>query len=51
MAMATEADLQILRAYYDSLPDLDAPVKQVSTTPGTPPPPPGPQPRDSGPRR
>ncbi|MGQ4480264.1 hypothetical protein [Streptomyces sp. SAS_276] len=51
IAMATEADLQLLRAHYDPLPDLNSPVKQVRTAPGMPPAPPGPQPGDSGPRR
>ncbi|MGQ4435342.1 MULTISPECIES: hypothetical protein [unclassified Streptomyces] len=51
LAMATEADLAILRAHYDPPPDLNAPGKQVRTAPGTPPAPPGPQPRPDGPRR
>ncbi|MEV6513920.1 hypothetical protein AB0M61_48475 [Streptomyces sp. NPDC051642] len=51
IAMATEADLAILRAHYDPPPDLNVLTKQVRTTPGTPPAPPGPQPGHSGPRR
>ncbi|MEV0470670.1 hypothetical protein [Streptomyces prunicolor] len=51
MAVASEADLQILRAYYDSLPDRDALTKQVRTTPGALPAPPGPRPGHGGPRR
>lgn len=51
LAMATEADLKILRAHYDPPPDPDALRKQTRTAPGTPPAPPGPQPGSAGPRR
>jgi hypothetical protein len=51
IAVATEADLAILRAYYDPPPDRDALTKQVRITPGTPPAPPGPQPGHGGPGR
>lgn len=51
LAMATEADLTILRAHYDPPPDLDALRKKTPATPDTPPTPPGPQPGSTGPRR
>jgi hypothetical protein len=51
LAMATEADLKLLRAHYDPPPDLDALLKQARTTPGTLPAPPGPKPGSAGPRR
>jgi hypothetical protein len=52
LAMASEADLKILRAHYDPAPDRDGPLKQTRTAPGPPPlPPPSPQPGSAGPRR
>ncbi|UIX34392.1 hypothetical protein [Streptomyces sp. GQFP] len=51
LAMATEADLTILRAHYDPPPNLDTLLKKTDTTPGVPPAPPGPQPGSPGPRR
>ncbi|MEV7888461.1 hypothetical protein ACWD3I_29660 [Streptomyces sp. NPDC002817] len=51
LAMATEADLTILRAHYDPPPDLDALPKKTCTMPDTPPALPGPQPGSTGPRR
>ncbi|MEH0658478.1 hypothetical protein QA860_12190 [Streptomyces stelliscabiei] len=51
LAMATDADLKILRAHYDPPPDRDALLKQTRTAPDTPPAPPGPQPGSGGPRR
>ncbi|WP_326759158.1 hypothetical protein OHB35_15390 [Streptomyces phaeochromogenes] len=51
LAMATDADLKILRAHYDPPPDRDALLKQTRTTPATPPAPPGPQPGSGRPRR
>lgn len=47
LAMASEADLKILRAHYDPPPDSDALLKQPRALPG----PPGPQPGAGGPRR
>lgn len=53
VAMAADADLQILRAHYDPPPDLDALTKQARAAHDTPPapPPPGQQPGPGGPRR
>ncbi|MET8561289.1 hypothetical protein ABZV75_12120 [Streptomyces flaveolus] len=52
LAMATEADLKILRAHYDPAPDLEALLKQTRTARGPhPAAPPGPPPSPAGPRR
>ncbi|MEU6192338.1 hypothetical protein [Streptomyces sp. NPDC047061] len=51
LAMATEADLNILHAHYDPPPDLDALLKQTRIAPATPPAPPDPQPGPGKPRR
>ncbi|MDX2828667.1 hypothetical protein PV416_48395 [Streptomyces ipomoeae] len=53
LAMAADADLQILRAHYDPPPDLDALPQQARTSRDTPPapPPPGQQPGSGRPRR
>jgi hypothetical protein len=53
VAMAADADLQILRAHYDPPPDLDALTKQARAAHDTPPAPPPPvqQPGPGGPRR
>ncbi|MEU9734498.1 hypothetical protein [Streptomyces sp. NPDC048002] len=51
LAMATEADLTILRAHYDPPPDLDALLKKAPAGPGVPPSPPGPQAGSGTPRR
>ncbi|WP_328825753.1 hypothetical protein [Streptomyces ureilyticus] len=51
LAMAADADLQILRAHYDPPPDLDTLLKQAQASHATPPTPPGQQPGSGGPRR
>ncbi|MDX3371353.1 hypothetical protein PV387_36050 [Streptomyces sp. ME02-6987-2C] len=51
LAMATEADVEILRAHYDPAPDLDALQKPSRRAPGPPPAPSGPQYGPAGPRR
>ncbi|MFI9755746.1 hypothetical protein [Streptomyces collinus] len=53
LAMAADADIQILRAHYDPPPDLDALMEQARSSHPTPPaqPPPGQQPGSSRPRR
>ncbi|MEU6148055.1 hypothetical protein ABZ848_47940 [Streptomyces sp. NPDC047081] len=51
LAMASEADLNILRTHYDPPLDLAALPKRTPTPPDTPPAPPGPQPGPGTPRR
>ncbi|MFD3580890.1 hypothetical protein [Streptomyces sp. NPDC058683] len=53
LAMAAEADLQILRAHYDPPPDPDSLAQRARTARGTPPgpPPPSPPPAPGGPSR
>ncbi|MBT2409361.1 hypothetical protein J7I94_02090 [Streptomyces sp. ISL-12] len=50
LAMASHADLQILRAHYDPAPDLDAVTKQALGSQNSPPAPP-PPPTRPGPGR
>lgn len=53
LAMAADADRQMLRAHYEPSPDIDTLLKQAQVSRGTPPAPPptGQQPGSGGPRR